>query len=67
MREILHLQVGQCGNQIGNIFWETISGEHGIDENGQHSGNNKYQLEKISVYYNQGADTIYVPRSILVR
>ena len=21
MREIVHLQVGQCGNQIGNSFW----------------------------------------------
>jgi tubulin beta len=31
MREIVHLQVGQCGNQIGTIFWEMISGEHGID------------------------------------
>jgi len=22
MREILHLQAGQCGNQIGSKFWE---------------------------------------------
>jgi hypothetical protein len=22
MREILHLQAGQCGNQIGAKFWE---------------------------------------------
>ncbi len=22
MREIVHLQAGQCGNQIGSKFWE---------------------------------------------
>jgi len=22
MREIVHIQVGQCGNQIGAKFWE---------------------------------------------
>ena len=30
MREIVHLQAGQCGNQIGAKFWEIISDEHGI-------------------------------------
>ncbi|KAK3384375.1 hypothetical protein B0T24DRAFT_608179 [Lasiosphaeria ovina] len=34
MREIVHLQTGQCGNQIGAAFWQTISGEHGLDSNG---------------------------------
>lgn len=31
MREIVHIQAGQCGNQIGAKFWEVISDEHGID------------------------------------
>ena len=22
MREIVHIQVGQCGNQMGSKFWE---------------------------------------------
>lgn len=30
MREIVHVQGGQCGNQIGAKFWEVISDEHGI-------------------------------------
>ena len=29
MREIVHLQGGQCGNQIGAKFWEVIADEHG--------------------------------------
>lgn len=27
----MHIQVGQCGNQIGSKFWEVISDEHGVD------------------------------------
>lgn len=30
MREIVHIQAGQCGNQIGSKFWEVISDEHSI-------------------------------------
>jgi hypothetical protein len=25
MRELVHVQAGQCGNQIGAKFWEVIS------------------------------------------
>ncbi|PKI32269.1 hypothetical protein CRG98_047355, partial [Punica granatum] len=34
MREILHIQGGQCGNQIGAKFWEVVCAEHGIDPTG---------------------------------
>lgn len=72
MREIIHLQAGQCGNQIGAKFWEVISGEHGIDTNGNYVGNSDLQLERISVYYNEAqssclrSETKYVPRSVLL-
>jgi hypothetical protein len=29
MREILHVQGGQCGNQIGSKLWEVVCDEHG--------------------------------------
>ena len=32
MREIVHIQGGQCGNQIGAKFWEVIADEHGINK-----------------------------------
>jgi hypothetical protein len=35
MREIVHIQAGQCGNQIGAKFWEVISDEHGVDPTGE--------------------------------
>ncbi|KPJ17509.1 Tubulin beta-1 chain [Papilio machaon] len=67
MREIVHLQAGQCGNQIGSKFWEIISDEHGIDQTGHYKGDSDLQLERIQVYYNQAADgNRYVPRAVLV-
>jgi tubulin beta len=48
MREIVHLQTGQCGNQIGAKFWEVISDEHGIDPTGVYHGNSELQLERIN-------------------
>ncbi|CAF3010724.1 unnamed protein product [Rotaria socialis] len=45
MREIVHLQAGQCGNQIGSKFWEVISDEHGIDPTGTYHGDSDLQLE----------------------
>jgi hypothetical protein len=29
MREVLTIQAGQCGNQLGVDFWEMIATEHG--------------------------------------
>jgi len=66
MREIVHLQVGQCGNQIGSRFWSVISDEHGIDPNGAYVGDNELQLERINVYYNEANGKKYVPRAVLV-
>uniref|UniRef100_A0A3P8RP34 Tubulin/FtsZ GTPase domain-containing protein n=1 Tax=Amphiprion percula TaxID=161767 RepID=A0A3P8RP34_AMPPE len=66
MREIVHLQAGQCGNQIGAKFWEVISDEHGIDPSGTYHGDSDLQLERISVYYNEATGGKYVPRAVLV-
>ena len=66
MREIVHLQAGQCGNQIGAKFWEVISDEHGIDPTGTYHGASDLQLERINVYYNEATGGKYVPRAVLV-
>merc|ERR1712133_131828 len=62
MREIVHIQAGQCGNQIGAKFWEIISDEHGIDPSGSYGGSSDLQLERINVYYNEATGGKYVPR-----
>ncbi|GJN91504.1 hypothetical protein Rhopal_004527-T1 [Rhodotorula paludigena] len=66
MREIVHLQTGQCGNQIGTKFWETITEEHGIDGQGAYKGDNDLQLERLNVYFNEAGNSRYVPRAVLV-
>ncbi|KAK9504924.1 hypothetical protein O3M35_009091 [Rhynocoris fuscipes] len=66
MREICHIQAGQCGNQVGAKFWEVISDEHGIDPTGTYHGDSDLQLERINVYYNEATGGKYVPRAILV-
>jgi len=65
MREIVHLQAGQCGNQIGAKFWEVMSAEHGIDSTGNYTGDQDMQLERINVYFNEGQGGRYVPRAVL--
>lgn len=82
MREIIHVQAGQCGNQVGAKFWEVVSEEHGmvissnyffvftfvsgIDSTGSYTGTDELQLERINVYYNEVHGNKYVPRAILV-
>ncbi|KAF4316778.1 hypothetical protein BBO99_00008462 [Phytophthora kernoviae] len=66
MRELVHIQGGQCGNQIGAKFWEVISDEHGVDPTGSYHGDSDLQLERINVYYNEATGGRYVPRAILM-
>jgi len=66
VREILHIQVGQCGNQIGNRFWQTVIAEHNLDGAGKYMGENAaVDLDKVSVYMRSAGDR-YVPRACLV-
>merc|ERR1712124_2465 len=65
-RELVHIQAGQCGNQVGAKFWEVISDEHGIDPTGTYHTDSDLQLERINVYYNEATGGRYVPRAILM-
>ena len=58
----MHIQTGQCGNQIGSKFWETIREEHGIDSLGEYKGDRAIQLERASVYFTEAYGNRYVPR-----
>jgi len=66
MREIVHIQAGQCGNQIGTNFWETVCQEHGVNPAGKYEGKEDVQLERINVYFTEAAAGRYVPRSIML-
>uniref|UniRef100_A0A1B0C2G0 Tubulin/FtsZ GTPase domain-containing protein n=1 Tax=Glossina palpalis gambiensis TaxID=67801 RepID=A0A1B0C2G0_9MUSC len=45
MCEIVHMQAGQCGDQIGGKFWEVISGEYRIVATGTYYGDSDLQLD----------------------
>ncbi|ODV61314.1 gamma-tubulin [Ascoidea rubescens DSM 1968] len=54
--EIITLQAGQCGNQIGQQFWQQICAEHGISLDGEfdaslYSANNNNSSN--SPFYNE--------------
>uniref|UniRef100_A0A8C0P1W9 Tubulin/FtsZ GTPase domain-containing protein n=1 Tax=Canis lupus familiaris TaxID=9615 RepID=A0A8C0P1W9_CANLF len=66
MREIVHIQASQCGNQIRAKFWEVISDKHSIDPSGNYVGDSDLQLECISVYYKEASSHKYMPRAIRV-
>ncbi|XP_045465323.1 tubulin beta-4A chain-like [Harmonia axyridis] len=66
MREIVHIQAGQCGNQVGAKFWEVISDEHGLNPCGAYHGDSDLQLERINVYFQEASGGNFVPRAILV-
>ncbi|URE08074.1 hypothetical protein MUK42_18362 [Musa troglodytarum] len=66
MKEILHVQGGQCGIQIGAKFWEVVCDEHGIDATGRYIGKSDLQLERVNVYYNEASCGRFVPRAVLM-
>ena len=73
MREIVHVQVGQCGNQIGAKFWELITDEHNINKDGAYApsegdteADKQLKLERIDVYFQEAQGDRYVPRALLV-
>lgn len=78
-REIITLQVGQCGNQIGGEFWKQLCLEHGIDPTGQlkedptigaSASVNPHKPTKIDdrkdVFFYQSDDEHYIPRALLI-
>jgi len=73
MREIVHLQAGQAGNQIGAKFWEVISAEHEISANGVFDENKVIEQSKadvlqenVNVYFSEACGSRYVPRAIML-
>jgi len=73
-REIVSVQIGQCGNQVGSVFWEMVSIEHKIrHRDGMYVGDNvqdlrrNVHLQNASVYWtdvNKGKK--WIPRAICV-
>ncbi|KAF8967468.1 tubulin gamma [Flammula alnicola] len=65
-REIITLQLGQCGNQVGSVFWQRLCAEHGINPQGILEEWATDGGDRKDVFFYQADDELYVPRSILV-
>ncbi|OSC99897.1 beta-tubulin 2 [Trametes coccinea BRFM310] len=69
-REIVNVQAGQAGNQVGENFWRMLLAEHGLDEEGHYKGNDPQQLARVGVFFNEiehpGLPNKYVPRSVQI-
>lgn len=64
MREIISIQCGQAGNQVGSSFWETIVKEHGLDNDGYLK--DSHSKDKLDVFFHEAGANKYVPRAICV-
>jgi len=64
VREIVTIQAGQCGNQMGYQFWENAAREHGLDGSGEYTGDKDSQLERIEVFFDETSDGKYKPTSV---
>eukprot|EP00920_Eleutheroschizon_duboscqi_P023529 GHVT01058643.1.p1 GENE.GHVT01058643.1~~GHVT01058643.1.p1 ORF type:complete len:399 (+),score=87.49 GHVT01058643.1:503-1699(+) len=64
-REVITLQVGQCGNQIGFEFWKQLCREHGIDQEGKLKNVGVDCDDRKDVFFYQADDEHYIPRALL--
>lgn len=65
-REIISLQVGQCGNQVGSEFWKKLCQEHGISKDGMLEEYATQGGDRKDVFFYQADDEHYIPRSLLL-
>jgi tubulin beta len=81
VREIVHCQVGQCGNQVGNQFWQKVLTEHCLTAEGKFNQKDKRSklgidaensekkptvLEQVDVYFAPSGSRNFVPRAVMV-
>jgi len=64
--EMIMLQLGQCGNQIGFEFWKKLCKEHGISPDGILQDYATDGIDRKDVFFYQADDEHYIPRSVLL-
>lgn len=68
VREIVNIQIGECGNRIGSAFWRTISDEQSIDWDGTDLAINEddFTIKYGKMFYNETKEGKYFPRAISI-
>ncbi|CAH0393487.1 unnamed protein product [Bemisia tabaci] len=64
--EMITLQLGQCGNQIGFEFWKKLCAEHGINSEGVLEPFATEGNDRKDVFFYQADDEHYIPRAVLL-
>ncbi|QLG73407.1 hypothetical protein HG535_0E04910 [Zygotorulaspora mrakii] len=67
--EIITIQVGQCGNQIGKHFWSQLAKEHGIDRDGQGTvGDSPSRIrdDDTNPFFKMNDSNRYTPRALML-
>ncbi|CAG8594143.1 13633_t:CDS:10 [Ambispora gerdemannii] len=65
-RELITIQTGQCGNQIGMEFWGQLCAEHGISQDGILEDFATEGGDRKDVFFYQADDEHYIPRALLL-
>lgn len=65
-REIITMQVGQCGNQIGSEFWKQLCAEHGISPDGTLQEFATHGDDRKDVFFYQADDDHFIPRNLMI-
>ncbi|XP_058054666.1 tubulin alpha-8 chain-like [Anopheles bellator] len=65
MREVISIQIGQAGCQIGNACWQLLTTEHGVQPDGMMEPNTKVE-ENMATFFQDTQTGRVVPRSIFI-
>ncbi|XP_037906089.1 tubulin alpha-8 chain [Hermetia illucens] len=65
-REVISLQIGQAGVQIGDCCWELYLVEHGIDRDGSVLNSALPAEDNLSTFFSETGSQKYTPRSIFI-
>lgn len=64
-REIISIQIGKCGINIGNDFWKEMLFELDLDPTGKILGIKKESDYSKNIFFNEYPNSMYKPRAIL--
>ncbi|XP_015592097.1 tubulin gamma-1 chain isoform X2 [Cephus cinctus] len=64
--EVITLQLGQCGNQVGFEFWKRLCAEHAINPEGNLEDYAVDGIDRKDVFFYQSDDQHYIPRAVLL-
>ena len=65
-REILTVNVGECGCKFGDIVWKNYLKQHKIDFDGKLDKKSATDLDKLNVFFSKSKENIYQARNVMI-